>query len=138
MCYLNMRTFLFIVYSCTVLSVSSLGLGNSRRTAARLKKRLEREDAKVMGAGKVVLQERQTKGILPPDQAKSESILVQITGVNLAEVYVGDREAIIVDTRALDQRADLEVWLAARKALDVTASEFSAMLGTSVRDYFRS
>jgi putative phage-type endonuclease len=57
---------------------------------------------------------------------------VEVTGQNLALVTFSNGTSITVDTAQLGQRHDMELWLAVRASLELTASEFSSVLGKSV------
>jgi uracil-DNA glycosylase len=71
-------------------------------------------------------QDEEEKGTTSDDDDGS------VITIMMANVTLVNGTQMTVDPRELHQRQDTDVWLAVRAALDVTASEFSAVLGNSV------
>ena len=65
------------------------------------------------------------------DDDDDDTATTPTTTVLANVTLVNGTKLLAIDPRALHQRQDNSVWMALRAALDVTASEFSAVLGTS-------
>jgi len=105
------------------------GPGNTRRTAAKARKQLRNQDRKVVarGAGRV-LQTGPSTPVLGENQAQ---YALSVASKNLVEVSFENGTSVLVNTTLLHQTRDQELWLNIRKCLDLTASEFGAVLGKS-------
>ena len=121
-----------------------MGTGNTRRSAKRLKKQLSRTDRKMMRRGSIVEMPSAFQGgsattvSKTPEKPTLESsffemsmINVSIVSPNTALIGFTNGSECFVNTTMLHQRRDMDIWLATRRCLQVTASEFAAVLGKS-------
>jgi uracil-DNA glycosylase len=73
---------------------------------------------------------KQSKPSIAPQEIKSVEILSSNTPI-MANITLVNGTNLLLDPRSFHQRDDQSLWLAVRSALDVTASEFSALLNNS-------
>mmetsp|Transcript_77829 Transcript_77829/g.152311 ORF Transcript_77829/g.152311 Transcript_77829/m.152311 type:complete len:350 (-) Transcript_77829:268-1317(-) len=116
--------------SSLLMPTVMMGAGNSRRTGMRMKKKLQRDDKSTLSKGKLVSLGGE---VGDPVVQEDEDYYVTVIGRNLARVTFqsGTQASIDVNTTELHQQRDMKLWLATRASLDVTASEFSAVLDKS-------
>ncbi len=139
---------LFLLAHSAQSFLTTMGTGNTRRSAKRLQKQLRRTDKNVMRQGRVVATPFEaTAGggsAFPAPWTFSSSgsssstaaappspFEVSLVAPNEASYRFSNGTELRVNTTHLHQRTDMQAWLAARKCLLVTASEFAAVLGKS-------
>ena len=139
---------LFLLAHSAQSFLTTMGTGNTRRSAKRLQKQLRRTDKNVMRQGRVVATPFETTAgggsAFPAPWTFSSSgsssstaaappspFEVSLVAPNEASYRFSNGTELRVNTTHLHQRTDMQAWLAARKCLLVTASEFAAVLGKS-------
>lgn len=83
-----------------------------------------------MGKGQLVAQPQSSARAAISTETDG-AYAVKVVGQNQALVTFANGTTMAVNTTELGQRRDTELWLAVRASLDLTASEFSSVLGKS-------